>query len=248
MSTIKHYEQGESENPVPVDSTKIYTLEEYEHMLEEGTWTGGNVEGMGYVMGEIVIYGSEIIPDDIDSDDIWANPFDSAEHIIDDNPNNPHTPDDCSNNGNSGDSNHNSPDNPNNTKSGASVARKAKVYLGYNETKNASQIVKWLNDVGIGTSSPKVSWCAAFVYAMFKEAGLAGCRSASVSAWRNEWGVFVSEPQVGDVAFFDKMGWSHIGIVTAVNGNIVSVISGNYSDCVMEKAIDMQMLIYKRGK
>ena len=68
MSTIKHYEQGESENPVPVDSTKIYTLEEYEHMLEEGTWTGGNVEGMGYVMGETVIDGSSSGSEDSDSD------------------------------------------------------------------------------------------------------------------------------------------------------------------------------------
>lgn len=38
-----------------------------------------------------------------------------------------------------------------------------------------------------------------------------------------------SNPMIGDVAIF---GWSHIGNVVSVNGDSVTVISGNYSDQV----------------
>ena len=68
MSTIKHYEQEGNGEYVPVGSSKVYTQEEYWEMLSNGTWQGGNVVGLGYVMGETVIDGSSPGSEDSDSD------------------------------------------------------------------------------------------------------------------------------------------------------------------------------------
>lgn len=74
MSTIIPYQvsnQGNSSN-----SPKVYTLAEYESMYYAGTWTGGFVEGVGYVMMEINVDGS--YDSDFSIPDFsWDDPFGS---------------------------------------------------------------------------------------------------------------------------------------------------------------------------
>lgn len=74
MSTIRSYQvsnQGNSSN-----SPKVYTLAEYESMYYAGTWTGGFVEGVGYVMMEIYVDGS--YDSDFSIPDFsWDDPFGS---------------------------------------------------------------------------------------------------------------------------------------------------------------------------
>lgn len=125
------------------------------------------------------------------------------------------------------------------------LVEKALRYVNYSEKNNPEQIVKWLQAAGCATTSPTTPWCASFVYAMFKEAGLQGYKCASVRGWKDNWGKFVSAPQVGDVAFYTN-GWSHMGIVTQVKDDKVSVVSGNYSDKVYVDSKDISFFLYKR--
>lgn len=127
------------------------------------------------------------------------------------------------------------------------LAERALKYVNYSEKDNPGQIVKWLQAAGCTTTSPTTPWCASFVYAMFKEAGLQGYKCASVRGWKDNWGKFVSVPQVGDVAFYTN-GWSHMGIVTQVKNGKASVISGNYSNKVYVDSKDISFFLYKRAK
>ncbi|MCM1372769.1 MAG: hypothetical protein NC113_05475 [Bacteroides sp.] len=46
-----------------------YTESEYESMVENGTWPGGYVEGLGYCLKEVVVDGSRAGSDSMDSDE-----------------------------------------------------------------------------------------------------------------------------------------------------------------------------------
>ena len=77
-----------------------------------------------------------------------------------------------------------------------------------------------------------------------------GYKSGRVSDWKTNYGRFVDNPQVGDVAIWrESTGWSHIGIVTKLipNESKVMVISGNYSDKVVETKVKLSDLYFKRG-
>ena len=56
--------KGTAENP--------YTEEEFETMLDNGTWPGGYVQNMGYVMKEVVVSSSYPDSGVVDSDDSWS--------------------------------------------------------------------------------------------------------------------------------------------------------------------------------
>lgn len=127
------------------------------------------------------------------------------------------------------------------------LAEKALRYVNYSEKNYPEQIVKWLQTAGCATTSPTTPWCASFVYAMFKEAGLQGYKCASVRGWKEKWGKFVSAPKVGDIAFYTN-GWSHMGIVTQVKDGKASVVSGNYSDKVYVDSKDISFFLYKRAE
>ncbi|KGI22888.1 hypothetical protein [Hoylesella timonensis] len=64
--------KGTAENP--------YTEEEFETMLDNGTWPGGYVQNMGYVMKEVVVSSSYPDSGVVDSDDSWSwsDPWDSS--------------------------------------------------------------------------------------------------------------------------------------------------------------------------
>jgi hypothetical protein len=98
-------------------------------------------------------------------------------------------------------------------------------------------------------------WCAAFVSAVGMEAGLrevilphVNCEGM-IASYRLA-GRWVENdaytPQPGDLIFYDWQdsgagdctgGADHVGIVTAVNGQLIVAIEGNYSDSVKQRYI-----------
>lgn len=104
-------------------------------------------------------------------------------------------------------------------------------YIGVSEQNNPDTVTMFLSDVLYGggkNASPSTPWCAAFASYIYTQCGITNPQSAAVNDWRT-WGHETSNPMIGDVAIF---AWSHIGIVVSVNGDSVTVISGNYSDQV----------------
>ena len=99
------------------------------------------------------------------------------------------------------------------------------------------------------------SWCAAFVSAAAIASGLTdiiptecGCQRQiglfqALGRWeeRDDY-----RPLPGDIIYYcrsdkslgDCTGWAdHVGIVTQVNGSIITVLEGNYDDCVQYRHI-----------
>lgn len=80
MKTIKMYsasaqsDSGDNDKGTP---SNPYTQEEFDSMLAAGTWSGGYVEGMGYVAPETTIHGSSGSFSDSDSDS-WSDPWGST--------------------------------------------------------------------------------------------------------------------------------------------------------------------------
>ena len=258
MSTIEQYSTSNG-GVMTSTSVIIYTQEEYEEMLAAGTWTGGYVEGIGYVMGSLDIYGSLIVSDIEGSEDSWNDPFENEDDFEwnNDDGNNSSSGSGNQTGGGSGGGNGAGQGNSGNqgengqaltTEQIVNLIDAARSYLGYNEDNAGDQIVAWLNLFGLGATSPtQYGWCAAFVYAMFQEAGLTGYKSARVADWKNNWGEKVISPQAGDVAFYPKV--SHMGIVIAVEGNKVTVISGNYSNRLKKKKKSISYFSeFRRGK
>ncbi len=260
MTTIEQYSTSNG-GVMTSTSVKIYTQEEYEEMLEAGTWTGGFVEGIGYIMGELDVEGSLLVSDIEDSEDSWNDPFDHEDDFgwEDEDSNNSSNGGGNQTGGGSGTGNDSGQGHGNSGNQGdngqaltteqiVTLIDTARSYLGYNEDNAGDQIIAWLNVFGLGATSPtQYGWCAAFVYAMFQEAGLTGYKSARVDDWKNNWGEKVTSPLAGDVAFYPKV--NHMGIVIAVEGNKVTVISGNYSNSVkLDKKSISYFSEFRRGK
>lgn len=80
MKTIKMYSanaQSSDGGATKGSSGNPYTQEEYESMLDAGTWPGGYVQGMGYVLPCVEVWGSSSGSSDYDSDS-WSNPWGDA--------------------------------------------------------------------------------------------------------------------------------------------------------------------------
>lgn len=103
------------------------------------------------------------------------------------------------------------------------------------------------------------AWCATFVSAVAIKCGLAdimplecGCeamislyRSHAVSRWEEDESI---TPQPGDVVFYDwqdsgsgddQGAADHVGIVSSVNGRVLKVIEGNFSNSVKERTLNV---------
>ncbi len=93
MKTIKPYygvsPMSSSSGPKG-SSTNPYTQEEFDQMVEAGTWEGGYVEGMGYCMGQVTVTASYPDSSSSGSDDSW--PSEDSEDKNDHNPPTPPTP------------------------------------------------------------------------------------------------------------------------------------------------------------
>lgn len=103
------------------------------------------------------------------------------------------------------------------------------------------------------------AWCATFVSAVAIKCGLSdimplecGCeamislyRSHAVSRWEEDESI---TPQPGDVVFYDwqdndssddQGAADHVGIVSSVNGRVLKVIEGNFSNSVKERTLNV---------
>lgn len=117
-----------------------------------------------------------------------------------------------------------------------------------NWTKYARDIdalsVTWGNKNGFAYCA---EWCLWIFYKIFgidkalamlcspKPTGIPVC-SYGVSYFKNAGRWFTSNPQVGDIIFFQSGGViSHQGIIEKVTGNIITTIEGNTSDMVARR-------------
>lgn len=135
------------------------------------------------------------------------------------------------------------------------VVKTAKKYLGYKESDGSHRtIVDRYNAHKPLARGYKVrytdAWCATFVSAVAIELGLTdimptecGCGQMiqlyyALGRWKESDSY---KPEPGDIIMYDwddngtgdDTGWpEHVGIVTAVTGDSVTVIEGNYNDAV----------------
>lgn len=83
MAKVKLYvatPQSSSSGAAKGTASNPYTEAEFESMLNNGTWPGGYVQNLGYVMKEVVVSSSYPDSGVVDSDDswTWSNPWDSS--------------------------------------------------------------------------------------------------------------------------------------------------------------------------
>ena len=90
---------------------------------------------------------------------------------------------------------------------------------------------------GKEVSGAAYPWCCTFVWWVFAQhepcliKKTASCQE--LGNWFNTAGRWHSNPQIGDVVFFKfntNNNWTnHVGIVKAINGNVIETIEGNTS-------------------
>lgn len=91
---------------------------------------------------------------------------------------------------------------------------------------------------GQAVSGASFSWCAVFIWWLFRECGISGLyfdgqKTAYVPAlilWARRKGLLVDEPRPGDLVCFDFNGndlADHIGICESWDGTYVTTIDGN---------------------
>ena len=107
----------------------------------------------------------------------------------------------------------------------------------------------------------RVAWCGCFVSWVENECGLLDSGAAPKFAlvsdgsdWfidRGQWIKAGKKPSPGDLIFFDweqDGGRDHVGIVTAVEGNVIFTVEGNSSDrCRMKRYYLDDPVIYGYG-
>lgn len=120
------------------------------------------------------------------------------------------------------------------------LINKAKSYLGANYKH-------FCDEFGGGCWA----WCAAFVSTVARESGNADCipRSTScnaqISSFKRQgaWLGVTADIRVGDILYYDwdhinePLPADHVGIVTAVNGDSVTVLEGNKGDADNNKTV-----------
>ncbi len=128
------------------------------------------------------------------------------------------------------------------TTRGAFAASLASSYIGVSETNNPDKIKDFFDSTSYVGGTSSTPWCAAFVSSVYDDAGISNPNSASVNSWRS-WGNATSTPAVGDIAIWNS--YSHIGIVTSVNGSNVTVVSGNYSNQVCSTTLPISSFTFR---
>lgn len=123
---------------------------------------------------------------------------------------------------------------------------------GMSEVEQNEAIQEYLRNGGVNMDPAKVAWCAAFLNATFAQLGIEGTDSNMARSFL-EWGVEVSEPQLGDVVVLRRDGpggWEgHVGLFQGFddNGSIL-LLGGNQSDSVNVQAYGADDLLgYRRA-
>lgn len=115
----------------------------------------------------------------------------------------------------------------------------ARADLGLREIPGARhnpRIVEMFAEAGFsGVKDDGTAWCAAAVGSWLKRAGIQPSGSLAARSYL-DWGEAVAEPVPGCVVIFPRgKGWQgHVGIVSAVAGDRLKVISGNQRNAVTE--------------
>ena len=177
MPIVTKKEQEESCGGGNGSSSNPYSWGEYECFLMKQYWHGGYVEGMGYVLPEVVV-----------------TPSTSAANR-------------------------------------ARIADRANSHVGLHGSNWAA--VQILIEYGVRGSHPNyVKWCAGYASYVYASEGFLGVGAGDLTVdWWKNFGNLTTNPQIGDIAIWPT-GTSHMGIVTGVNGDYITVTSGNYSNAV----------------
>ena len=94
----------------------------------------------------------------------------------------------------------------------------------------------------------EVPWCAAFVGACLKRAGITGTKSLRARSYA-DWGKPVEDGTIGAVAVFSRgadPALGHVGFVVGTSNKTLFILGGNQKDCVNVTAFDSSRLIALR--
>lgn len=111
-------------------------------------------------------------------------------------------------------------------------------YLGVKETpgKASNPVVEEMFALaGFKGLKDDVPWCAAFVAAMLKKAGLPNEVEPKMRLWAASYarcGVAVKSPVWGAIGVKTRNGGGHVGFVVAANADRVWLLGGNQGDKV----------------
>jgi uncharacterized protein (TIGR02594 family) len=126
----------------------------------------------------------------------------------------------------------------------------ARAEIGTVEWKNGSnpKVVGYFRDAGhAAVVDDATAWCAAFVGAMLKRAGMKGTGKLTARSYL-EWGlpVDLKDAQPGDILVFQRGNstWQgHVGFFVGRSGAMVRVLGGNQSDAVKEQHYPVSKLL-----
>ena len=116
------------------------------------------------------------------------------------------------------------------------LMRIASQNLGMNENDQNAALTEYLKNGGVSLDPAVTAWCAAYVNATLKQAGMEGTGSNLARDFL-KWGDEVSEPQRGDIAVFsrgDPNGpYGHVGFFDGYNEDgTIRLLGGNQGDAV----------------
>lgn len=126
----------------------------------------------------------------------------------------------------------------------------ARAEIGTVEWKNGSnpKVIGYFRDAGHDeVVDDATAWCAAFVGAMLKRAGVHGTGKLTARSYL-EWGkpVDLKDAKPGDILVFQrgKSTWQgHVGFFVGRSGAMVRVLGGNQSDAVIEQHYPVSKLL-----
>jgi uncharacterized protein (TIGR02594 family) len=110
------------------------------------------------------------------------------------------------------------------------------------------KVVAYFKDSGnAGVTTDATAWCAAFVGAMLKRAGMKGTGKLTARSYL-EWGTPVDrkDARPGDVVIFKRgnSSWQgHVAFFVKDNGSTITVLGGNQSNAVNRKAYPAAQLL-----
>lgn len=102
-------------------------------------------------------------------------------------------------------------------------------------SKHEKQIVAFFAEAGNpGVKDDETAWCAAFVGAMLKKAGVKGTGKLNARSYL-QWGVKIDQPRVGCIVVFKRgnSAWQgHVAFYLRTVGNRIEVLGGNQGNAV----------------
>jgi uncharacterized protein (TIGR02594 family) len=121
--------------------------------------------------------------------------------------------------------------------------------FGVREMAGAAEnpaIVGYFRDAGDASVTTEATpWCAAFVGAMLKRAGVAGTGSLLARSYL-DWGTPIDDTKSGAIAVFPRGNdpvAGHVGFIVAEHGDKLYVLGGNQGDAVSIATLDKSTLI-----